>query len=101
MFYPLKVAKKAVPYGVHLTSFLFNNRIGNDFDTSKIQYLGGLLFLLEMFYLRVGWGGLGWGGWTEYQKCSSIFFILCGYIDHVNLVRTLVRDLKIQMVPFC
>ena len=24
----------------------------------------------------------GWG-WTEYQKCPSIFFILCGYIGHV------------------
>ena len=22
---------------------------------------------------------------TEYQKCPSIFFILCGYIDHVYI----------------
>ena len=30
-------------------------------------------------------GGMGWDGvgWTEYQKRPSIFFILCGYIDHV------------------
>ena len=27
---------------------------------------------------------MGWG-WTEYQKCPSIFFILCGYIDHVYI----------------
>ena len=33
------------------------------------------------FFLNVyGWGGMGW---TEYQKCPSNFFILCGYIDHV------------------
>ena len=25
----------------------------------------------------------GWTGGTEYQKCPSIFFILCGYIDKV------------------
>ena len=31
---------------------------------------------------------MGWGGWmdgTRYQKCPSIFFILCGYIDHASL----------------
>jgi len=26
--------------------------------------------------------GMGWG-WTEYQKCPLIFFILCRYIDKV------------------
>ena len=26
---------------------------------------------------------MGWGGWTEYQKCPLSFFILCGYIDKV------------------
>ena len=31
----------------------------------------------------MGWDGMGWMGWTGYQKCPSIFFILCGYIDHV------------------
>ena len=37
---------------------------------------------LKMFYLRMGWDG--WmDGWTEYQKCPLIFFILCGYIDYV------------------
>ena len=25
----------------------------------------------------------GWDGWTEYQKCPLIFFMLCGYIDKV------------------
>ena len=25
----------------------------------------------------------GWVGWTEYQKCPSNFFILCGYIGNV------------------
>ena len=30
-----------------------------------------------------GWDGMdGWDG-TEYQKCPSMFFILCGYIDKV------------------
>ena len=28
--------------------------------------------------------GMGWG-WTGYQKCPSIFFILCGYTDHVYM----------------
>ena len=27
-----------------------------------------------------GMNGMGWDG-REYQKCSSIFFILCEYID--------------------
>ena len=30
-----------------------------------------------------GWLMDGWVDGTEYQKCPSIFFILCGYIDHV------------------
>ena len=31
-----------------------------------------------------GWDG--WmDGWTGYQKCSSILFILCRYIDHVYM----------------
>ena len=28
------------------------------------------------------YGWMGWDG-TGYQKCPSIFFILCGYIDKV------------------
>ena len=32
----------------------------------------------------MGWMD-GWDGWTEYQKCPSIFFILCRYIDHVYI----------------
>ena len=28
--------------------------------------------------------GMGWDG-TGYQKCPSIFFILCGYIDYVYI----------------
>ena len=36
----------------------------------------------------MGWGGMGWDGmgWdgTEYKKCPSIFFILCGYIGYRN-----------------
>ena len=40
------------------------------------------------FLLTEGWmDGMGWmDGWdgTEYQKCPSIFFILCGYIDKLN-----------------
>ena len=45
--------------------------------------------ILKMFYVRMdGW--MGWMEWdgmdgTEYQKCPSIFFILCGYIDHVYI----------------
>ena len=37
----------------------------------------------------MGWDGMdemGWDGmdgWTEYQKCHLIFFILCGCIDKV------------------
>ena len=30
-----------------------------------------------------GTGWTGWTGRTEYQKCPSIFFILCGYIGKV------------------
>ena len=37
-----------------------------------------------MFPGGMGWGGVGWG-WTGYQKCPSIFFILCGYIDHLSI----------------
>ena len=73
MFYPPKGAAKAVPYGVHLTSFLFNNRLGNDFDTSKIPFSGGLFFLLEMFYLRMGWDGMGWDGMDGVSKVSFNF----------------------------
>ena len=29
--------------------------------------------------------GMGWDGWTEYQKCPSMFFILCRYIEHVYI----------------
>ena len=29
--------------------------------------------------------GMGWGGWTEYQKCPSILFILCRYLEHVYM----------------
>ena len=32
--------------------------------------------------LGVGWSGMGWRG---YQNSLSIFFILCGYIDHVHI----------------
>ena len=28
--------------------------------------------------------GVGWDGWAGRQKCPSIFFILCGYIDQIN-----------------
>ena len=39
------------------------------------------------FDLRMGWDGMdgmdGWDGWMGYQKCPSIFFILCGYIHKV------------------
>ena len=28
---------------------------------------------------------MGWVGWTEYQKCPSIFFILCKYIGKVYI----------------
>ena len=39
-------------------------------------------FSLKMFYLRMD----GWmDGWTEYQKCPSMFFILCRYIEHVYI----------------
>ena len=31
--------------------------------------------ILKMFYCS--------DGWTEYQKCPSNFFILCGYKEHV------------------
>ena len=30
----------------------------------------------------MGWDGMGWDGMGD-QKCPSIFFILCGYIDKV------------------
>ena len=36
-----------------------------------------------------GTGGMGWTGgrgWTGYQKCPSIFFILCTYIRHVYVL---------------
>ena len=29
-----------------------------------------------------GWVGVGW---TGYQKCPSIFLILCSYMDHVHV----------------
>ena len=33
-----------------------------------------------------GWTGwTGWRGWTEYQKGPSIFFKLCGNIEHVYI----------------
>ena len=35
---------------------------------------------LKMFYLVDGMDGMDG---TEYQKCPSMFFILCGYIDKV------------------
>ena len=40
---------------------------------------------LKMFYLVDGMDGMGWDGMDGmgYQKCPSIFFILCGYIDKV------------------
>ena len=31
-----------------------------------------------------GWDGMGWDG-MGYQKCPSIFFILCMYIDQVYI----------------
>ena len=34
-----------------------------------------------MFYSRLD----GWMGGTEYQKCPSMFFILCGYIEHIYI----------------
>ena len=30
-----------------------------------------------------GWDG--WDGWDGDQKCPSIFFIICGYIDYVYI----------------
>ena len=36
----------------------------------------------------MGW--VGWG-WTGYQKCPSISFILCGYIDKVLPTCLLIR----------
>ena len=50
-------------------------------------------FFWEMCNL-MGWGWMGWDG-TGYQKCPSIFFILCGYIDHVYV------SLYIYIVKSC
>ena len=42
----------------------------------------GTFFSLVIFPDGVEWDGIGWDQ-TGYQKCPSIFCILCGYIDHI------------------
>ena len=55
---------------------------------SKSAYSIGLFEILRMFYLvdGMGWDGMGWDGWDGmgYQKCPSIFFILCVYIYPIS-----------------
>ena len=65
-------------YGVHLTYFLFNCCLGNDFDTFKNAIFRRPQKNLENVLFT---GGVG--GWTGYPKCPLIFFILFGYIDKV------------------
>ena len=31
------------------------------------------------------YGWMGGMGWTKYQKCPSMLFVLCGYIEHVSI----------------
>ena len=54
MFHPPKGAAKAVPYGVNLTSFLFNNCPGNDFDTFNLQTEIRFFEILKMFHPPMG-----------------------------------------------
>ena len=63
--------RKQTPRGPFLFTY-FLCGIGRLFDDPKIQF---------MFYFTGGWG---W--WTGYQKCPSIFFILCWYMDHVYVL---------------
>ena len=73
MFYPTKGAAKAVPYGVHLTSFLFNNRTGNDFDTSKIPFSGGFFFVENVLFTD----GVGWMG----RNTKSVLQFYLHFVD--------------------
>ena len=58
---------------------------GRSFDKApKLSLRGPAQFSHEARSAEfTGW--VGWMGWTEYQKCPSIFFSLCGYIDHVDV----------------
>ena len=80
---PRRVCAKAEPNVVHLIIFPFYPPKG----LCKADTEGGpIVFTYVLFCvrnLRMGW--MGWDGWdgTEYKKCPSMFFILCGYIDKV------------------
>ena len=70
--------RKQTPKGSYCFSLMFFG-IERLFNDQKIPVSGGLFFFGNVLF--TGWVGLM--GWKEYQKCPSIFFILCGYIDHV------------------
>ena len=70
---------------VQLFLLMFYFVLGNVYWTFFSEAVIRLFEILKMFYLRVdgmGWDGMGWDG-MGYQKCPSIFFILCVYIDHI------------------
>ena len=66
--------------------FVFNlGVIGLDYRTGGFKiHMGKCVFekLENVLFDGMGWEG-GWVGWTEDQMGPSIFFILCGYIEHV------------------
>ena len=47
-------------------------------DSAEQSPKGVQLFLFD----GMGWDGMGWGE-TGYQKCPSMCFILCRYIDKI------------------
>ena len=75
IFYPPEGGCESNSQGVHLMESFLSYLVKETNMGLFFPYGDMAFFFLEMFYLRVGW--------TEYQKCPSIFFILCGYIGNV------------------
>ena len=78
MLYSPNRAAKAVPYGDYLMSFLFNNCVGYDFDTSKVQFSEGLFFGNVLF--TNGVDGVDGRNTKSVLKFSLVVCILIMYV---------------------
>ena len=71
--------------GFYLVIWSNLNYCGRSFDQGPTQSPFGIQRNLHTRRVTAASSAVftgGWGEWTEYQKCPSIFFILCWYIDH-------------------